>query len=875
MEFKQQPLPTSTKRTIWRPYVLIIGTFCISCLICAMIGLGLLKRASPHRYQQFLTAVSQTPGALVRYIKHSQADMPIIHLNVKHLNLQKMAFERHQFFMEEKDIDFQFVAGSLLMDQKKVPINIRLKGDRYIHISDPHKWSFRIHIKGEESLLGMKYFSLHRAGARNYLYEWLFHRLLKKEGFVALRYEFVEVQLNGKSLGVYAMEEHFDKRLIEHRQFREGPILKFDEDLTGDVLNMSVSRPFRQKQWTSPEQKAMLERASSLLEHFRRGEAGIAEVFDLDKMATFFAITDVLSVRHGSFWKSIRFYYNPLSDRLEPIGFDGHFQPEVAPGFFLAAQSSQRPHIPFHREGSSWYDHVFFPKDTVEPVFFAAYIQALQRFSEGEYIDHFWEEVEDELSQNLSRIYSDYPTEADHLFWYGPDMHFFSNTFFYEKKQFIQTELHPFKHMVLAFQDTLVDRTIHLEVTNVHTLPQQVKTLYIDSLTVPLPTPHLLLPRALTDFISYTPGYQRISIKLPAHISWHDSLWHSLRLGYSVLGISKEQITQLAPWRREVPFPHPQSLMHAPANQTQFPFINTDVPNKQIVFQSGSWELTEDLILPKGFRIVMGPKTKLDLLNGASILSHSPLIWQGSNDSPIRLLSSDSSGQGIFVFQADSSSRLSHVIFSQLSPPRQASWGLSGAVSFYESDVLFEDVHWQSCRGEDGLNLIRSTFELSHCYFDESESDALDIDFCVGEIRECWLRNSGNDALDISGSTVLLAGLTISRAGDKGISIGEDSRVEAHQLFIGGSRTGMAIKDHSSLNATQVRLDSCQTGWALYEKKSEYGPATASLQAVVHKALGTPYLIERGSTCLLNAHALPATEEAVRQKVDDLVVSEK
>ncbi|NJM95793.1 MAG: hypothetical protein HC792_06715 [Acaryochloridaceae cyanobacterium CSU_5_19] len=36
-----------------------------------------------------------------------------------------------------------------------------------------------------------------------------------REGLPALRYEFVNVIQNGKDMGIYALEEHFEKRLIE------------------------------------------------------------------------------------------------------------------------------------------------------------------------------------------------------------------------------------------------------------------------------------------------------------------------------------------------------------------------------------------------------------------------------------------------------------------------------------------------------------------------------------------------------------------------------------------------------------------------------------------------------------------------------------
>ena len=67
---------------------------------------------------------------------------------------------------------------------------------------------------GDETLFGMKQFSLHHPRERNYAYEWLFHQALKREGLLGLRYLFVDVTLNGTHLGVYALEEHFEKRLL-------------------------------------------------------------------------------------------------------------------------------------------------------------------------------------------------------------------------------------------------------------------------------------------------------------------------------------------------------------------------------------------------------------------------------------------------------------------------------------------------------------------------------------------------------------------------------------------------------------------------------------------------------------------------------------
>ena len=134
--------------------------------------------------------------------------------------------------------------------------------------------------------------------------------LLEREGVISLRYEFVEVLINGENWGLYALEEHFEKRLVEHNRRREGPIIRFNEDLIWRALSKQIeamghrdlskintsgtfmsadidafetreiiSNPLKYKQFIS---------AVTLLESFRRGEMKASDVFDVNKFAKFF-----------------------------------------------------------------------------------------------------------------------------------------------------------------------------------------------------------------------------------------------------------------------------------------------------------------------------------------------------------------------------------------------------------------------------------------------------------------------------------------------------------------------------------------------------------------------------------------------------------
>ena len=70
-------------------------------------------------------------------------------------------------------------------------------------------------MKGNNLLKGMSRFSLQDPVTRNNTAEWLFLETLRNEECMGVRYEFVNLTINGKKMGIYALEEHFSKELIE------------------------------------------------------------------------------------------------------------------------------------------------------------------------------------------------------------------------------------------------------------------------------------------------------------------------------------------------------------------------------------------------------------------------------------------------------------------------------------------------------------------------------------------------------------------------------------------------------------------------------------------------------------------------------------
>ena len=102
------------------------------------------------------------------------------------------------------------------------------RGDALDHV-EGEKWSLRVKLKNKQALFGMRRFSLQHPKRSSWINEWILHNWYAYEGLISLRYKYVNVIINGKNLGIYTLEESFDKEFIENNHRREGPILKFDE----------------------------------------------------------------------------------------------------------------------------------------------------------------------------------------------------------------------------------------------------------------------------------------------------------------------------------------------------------------------------------------------------------------------------------------------------------------------------------------------------------------------------------------------------------------------------------------------------------------------------------------------------------------------
>lgn len=747
------------------------------------------------------------------------------------------------------------VPAKLQFDGKEYKIKTRLKGDWVDHLQGD-QWSFRVKMENEETLLGMRKFSLHRPGTRNYAGEWLFHQVLAEEGVLNLQYHFVQVELRVgknesvevKDLGIYALEEGFDKQLIERNQRREGVILKMDESLLWEEYEAYLNSrmeipditfldfhkydempvvPFGEKRIRENEvlYKQFLT-GSSLFRDYIDGKKQLSEVFDVELAAKYTAIANLLGANHALGGHNYRVYYNPVTSKLEPIGFDGNAGKQVHG--FMEFYNSQN-----------------------DLKFQEAYTKEVERITEDEYIQRLinWPGLPNMIAL-MKTVYHKYELTGQMLV---------------HNQRMLKASIHP-KQSLRIYFNGIENGLFKVNIESFGRLPVEITDLTYNGKKVFGKTveqtilPHKSRTQVVFELDSdyekvFTKkGKQKIGFNIAADID-------KIKVAYKTLGSSFTSHQNIMLWpkdRNEVAASDP---VQQSANAKNFDFLIFDETNKTITCQPGEWELGSNLIIPAGYTFIAGPGVRFDILSQyVAIYSYSPLRFIGTPESPVEIFTNTNMGMGLLVLNTADTSILKYCKFDGLKNPSSIGWSVTGAVNFYEADVILEHCSFSNNKCEDALNILRSYFELNNCVFTDIYADAFDGDFVKGHIRNNIFTNIGNDAIDVSGSDITVEKTIITQPGDKGISAGEGSKIKASRIIIKNGEIAFASKDNSFLQINNAILENIKLGFTAFQKKPEFGPAEITADSIEIKNCELIHLIETNSSLILNNKKMETTD---------------
>ena len=320
---------------------------------------------------------------------------------------------------------------------------------------------------------------------------------------------------------------------------------------------------------------------------------------------------------------------------------------------------------------------------------------------------------------------------------------------------------------------------------------------------------------------------------------------------YNIIGLEDEIRQTRIIYKNDSVFGMNPTTMSRNFLSLKFPIVNDE--EKKIVIPKGSYTLNHIYIIPPQYVVNCEEGVTLDFKENGGLISYSALNFVGTTENPIYITSSDSSGQGLCVINVDDNSIIDYVMFNNLSNFDINQWTLTGAITFYESNVLISNCVFSDNRvGDDLLNIVNSQFEIRESRFLNSHADAFDSDFCQGSITNCSFTNCGNDGIDISGTDLNLNNIVLSNVKDKGISAGERSQIVADSITITDSEIAVCSKDSSTINISHYKLQHNTIGFTAFMKKTEFGPSKIIGIEGINDLTDIPYLVEINSVCIID-----------------------
>jgi hypothetical protein len=560
--------------------------------------------------------------------------------------------------------------------------------------------------------------------------------------------------------------------------------------------------------------------AIGLLRGFVDGSLPPSTVFDAEIMGRFIAAAELWGTWHSFSWRNMRFYYNPLTARLEPIGFDGSPHFRSAPG---RQRGTDMPIVQVLRQQLLADERIF--------SIFKTTLRELREeiASEGDFLITLKSLEAEHLSILRREFYllegfqfSELIERADLLL--ALDDAGIRELKFSEQKLpalihawlIDDADQHYLELSNLVTEEVAIDSIVWVNRQNGSELTFDNLSPLISSLS---PTPQAGAPKL-----------ERIYYRAPDAAEDYE-----LRVSTRIINNKSTYTANATRYFPALPkHPIPEST---PEQQlAQHPFLRFDVDTREFRVKPGRWQVEGSILIPAQTSLEIAAGTTLEFQANEGIISRGPVNMRGSGEAPVRLLGSGGrpgepgTWQGIVVLNAGESSHWSHAHISHTTGVSRAGWELTGGVTFYKSDIEMDNTLLAGSQVEDALNIIHSDFRLNDLTIENTVSDAFDADFSDGTVTNGLFREigkaGGGDAIDISGSDVTVTGTRFDSISDKALSVGEGSIMRVTGVHIDDAGTGAAAKDGSILTIAETEMQNIRfAGLMAYIKKPEYGGA--------------------------------------------------
>ena len=770
-------------------------------------------------------------------MRHERLD-----LDIPFLSHQSILADRDSALKNILNINPAKVKAKLRFQGKTYKSDIRLKGDAQDHWTSQYRMSLRISLKGDNTLLGFKKFSLQKPYSRQFPYDYSYQSTLSALGNITSAHKFVHLYVNGRSWGIMNLEEHMTKEFLEKQKRKESIIIKFGDE-TKWAYNSQVANPYPNYILANGAFTVNVfqggeylgdSRYRKLLTYITKKQLYYnLELYDSKSMLNSYIASTLWAQWHNLSDTNHRYYLNPYTLKLESIGAD---------------QSTFKPLADFNSIGFAQL-----------PIQFSKVLRSLKD--------------NDDLNDRLSLIID----EVKNPYHFAHSSKFFpldqplnidilsknTNEFLLNQQYFLSPT--PLDHRGYLYSDPSLNFSLP-SIQQASDLPQHVYFNHYEDGTIEI---FNLLPDQITITDIYVEGmkvgHEKINYKIPGY---RQPLKPTL-ISTPFKGVYNESVVVLSSYKgfkREAKNRYTLSSekIHNPLLVQNFKCLDfCAVDEKNYIFKKGLSLIDQPMVINGD--VVLQPGTHLSFSPNAYLIINGSLLSKGTENSPVIMDASSDYWKGLYVFNTSKKSILEHTKISNLSALEDGILQLTGAVTFYNSEVDLNNVIISDVIAEDAINIVHSKYSMNNVSIFDAASDAFDSDFSDGAITNSSFKNIAGDGIDFSGSKATIKNVNISSIGDKGISAGEQSTILISNTLIENVFSGVVSKDNSNVILENSKITNFQSyGVMSFIKKDFY--ANYSSVIVKNSAIDGQNAFMRQQGTLIEVDSLPIPQQEFNVK---------
>lgn len=363
--------------------------------LACVLGFFIHQQGLYRPLAAFAVSLVQQPAFTITALFH-RSSLPTLTVDLDFDKYERLLDQRDQALRLGVNIvsEHDYVAATMGGVADAAAVQMRLQAGPAAELSG-ERWPFEVIVEGDRTLLDMHRFALVPADAAELLVQG-YLGTLRREGLLTPRHDLVNLVLNGRPRGLYALEERPTAASLGQP---EGTVVTFDSSAYWEAWAGLASAPlgsgfqYAQPTVDCPTADAVCQEAVQAMQALQAGELAPSDALDVDKMGAFLALTMLWRGSAELDWRTLSLAYDPTTVRFEPIG----------------AGASALPVFPL-------------PETIMDdPQVQAAYARALAQYSRPEYLAQLQADLGDDLEAvrqdlwaHLGDVESPWPALAAH-----------------------------------------------------------------------------------------------------------------------------------------------------------------------------------------------------------------------------------------------------------------------------------------------------------------------------------------------------------------------------------------------------------------------------------------------------------------------------